>query len=222
MNKTDQQKNNKYINYWTESGKSAKEANQSIKIAKTITYKDKSGKIRSITTYHHPTLKEITLSKPHIKDYSLTKEQKEERFNNAPFSEYHNKLINLTYSKENKIAKQQAQIAAHNSKIDSIICKTRARKLATARIRRENCPNILIIRREDSKGLPYDFSCNPSRKSLEELRRDALEMLPIFSKSMKDFFSIEIWEASEYANKYNRGNYRYCLFRDKEQRLNAA
>ena len=47
-------------------------------------------------------------------------------------------------------------------------------------------------------------------------------MLPTFSKSMKDFFSIGIWEASGYANKYHGGNYRYCLFRDKAQQLNAA
>lgn len=43
MNKTDQQKNNTYIDYWTKTGKSSKEANQSIKIAKTVTYTDKSG-----------------------------------------------------------------------------------------------------------------------------------------------------------------------------------
>lgn len=47
MNKTDQQKNNTYIDYWTKTGKSSKEANQSIKIAKTVTYTDKSGTKRT-------------------------------------------------------------------------------------------------------------------------------------------------------------------------------
>ena len=66
MNKTDQQKNNTYIDYWTETGKSSKEANQSIKIAKTVTYTDKSGTKRTRTTFQHPILKDITFSKPHI------------------------------------------------------------------------------------------------------------------------------------------------------------
>ena len=46
MNKTDQQKNNKYINYWTENGKSSKEINRAMKIAITTTYKDSKGKNR--------------------------------------------------------------------------------------------------------------------------------------------------------------------------------
>ena len=60
MNKTDQQKNNTYIDYWTKTGKSSKEANQSIKIAKTVTYTDKSGTKRTRTTFQHPILKDIT------------------------------------------------------------------------------------------------------------------------------------------------------------------
>lgn len=61
MNKTDQQKNNTYIDYWTKTGKSSKEANQSIKIAKTVTYTDKSGTKRTRTTFQHPILRILRL-----------------------------------------------------------------------------------------------------------------------------------------------------------------
>ena len=110
MNKTDQQKNNIYIDYWTKTGKSSKEANQSIKIAKTVTYTDKSGTKRTRTTFQHPILKDITFSKPHIRNSGLTEEEKKERFDKAPFSDYHDKLINSTYSRENRIAKQLSLI----------------------------------------------------------------------------------------------------------------
>ena len=83
MNKTDQQKNNTYIDYWTKTGKSSKEANQSIKIAKTVTYTDKSGTKRTRTTFQHPILKDITFSKPHIRNGSLTEKEKKERFDKA-------------------------------------------------------------------------------------------------------------------------------------------
>lgn len=47
MNKTDQQKNNTYIDYWTKPVSLLKKLNQSIKIAKTVTYTDKSGTKRT-------------------------------------------------------------------------------------------------------------------------------------------------------------------------------
>lgn len=76
MNKTDQQKNNTYIDYWTKTGKSSKEANQSIKIAKTVTYTDKSGTKRTRTTFQHPILKDITFSKPHIRNSVLLRKRR--------------------------------------------------------------------------------------------------------------------------------------------------
>ena len=78
MNKTDQQKNNKYINYWTENGKSSKEINRAMKIAITTTYKDSKGNLRTCTTYRHPKLSDLTFESLPAKSFALTKEQKEE------------------------------------------------------------------------------------------------------------------------------------------------
>lgn len=222
MNKTDQQKNNKYINYWTEAGKLSKEANQSIKITKTITYIDKNNVERTRTTFKHPTLKDITFSKPHIRNSGLTKEEKKERFDKAPFSEYHNKLVNLTYSKENRIAKQQMQIAIHNEKIQKIIFKRAAHKLAVTKYNQGDCPNLLVIKMYDSNNTPYDFSTTSSRLSLEELRKKAENMNSDFSKSIRNYAGIEVWEKTEYLKKYNGGNYRFKIFKDKEETKLAA
>lgn len=37
-----------------------------------------------------------------------------------------------------------------------------------------------------------------------------------FSKSIRNYAGIEIWEKSEYMKKYNGGNYRFCIFREKQ------
>ena len=206
MNKTDQQKNNTYIDYWTKTGKSSKEANQSIKIAKTVTYTDKSGTKRTRTTFQHPILKDITFSKPHIRN----------SFDKAPFSDYHDKLINSTYSRENRIAKQQMLKAIHDEKIQSIMFKKATYKLAVTKYNQGDCPNLLVVKLYDSNNLPYDFSSTPSRLSLEELRKKAEIMNLEFSKSIRNYAGIEIWEKSEYMKKYNGGNYRFCIFREKQ------
>ena len=74
MNKTDQQKNNKYINYWTKSGDEAKKYNQSTKLEIITTYMDKNGVERTRTTFRHPTLKDLTFKEPLIVDnYRRTK-----------------------------------------------------------------------------------------------------------------------------------------------------
>lgn len=211
MNKTDQQENNTYIDYWTKSGKSAKEEHQSIKIAKTVTFTDKKGVKRTRTTYSHPTLKDITFNKPHVKDFSLTKEQKKERFDNAPFSEQHNKLVLSLYSKENRIAKQQMLKSIHDKKINLLISKKKSRELAASKYYKRDCPYSIVVRRLDSNGVPYDFMVNPSRKSFKELKKDVDEMATTFNKSMKDFFSIEIWKKDDYAKRYNKEGLN-CLY----------
>lgn len=216
MNKTDQQKNNKYVDYWTKMGKQSKEANQSIKIVKTVTYIDKNGIKRTRTTSQHPTLKDITFSKPHIKNNGLTEEEKIERFIKAPFSDYHNKLINSTYGRENRIAKQQRLKAIHNEKIQNIMFRKATHKLAVTKYNQGDCPNLLVVKLYDSNNLPYDFSNIPSRLSLEELRKRAEAMNLEFSKSIRNYAGIEIWEKSEYIKKYNGGNYRFRIFREKQ------
>lgn len=228
MNKTDQQKNNKYINYWTKIGNEAKKINQSIKIEIPITYKDKNGIERTRTTHRHPKLEDLTFKNPPIVDKKITKEQrdqykklkserkeqKEKRLGELKFSFEHNKLISNMYGKSSNTLKQQANIAAHNNKIINIMSDLKTKKFARIMNRRAQMPNLLIINRSDSKSIPYAFSTTPSSKSLDELRKDALEMLPFLEKNMDGFFSIEIWEKEEYmkAMHHEQGNYRYCIY----------
>lgn len=228
MNKTDQQKNNTYIDYWTKSGDEAKKINQSIKLKIVTTYKDKNGIERTRTTFRHPKLQDITFEKPLAIDKRITdeqlshhkeleaerKEKKAKRLDDLKFSFGHYKLLGNMYGKSNNIAKQQAQIAAHESKIANILADMKAKKVAHNTRRDAERPNLLIIKRIDSKGLPYAFSTTPSSKTLEELRKDANEMLPFLEKSMEGFFSIEIWEKEEYLKviRHELGNCRYCIY----------
>lgn len=224
MNKTDQQKNNKYINYWTENGKSSKEINRAMKIAITTTYKDSKGNLRTRTTYRHPKLSDLTFESLPAKSFALTKEQKEERFNNAKYSDKHDKLVSNLYGKINNIFKKQAEKAAHEDKINNIMFNKKVHTLVSKQRIKGEYPNLLIIQRKNSKGLPYDFSINPSRKTLEELRKDGEELNNTFSKTMRDYCGIEIWEKSRYELKGTGvpTNYRYCIFKNKEITKSAA
>lgn len=234
MNKTDQQKNNKYINYWTKVGLSAKKEHQDTKIEITYTYTDSKGILRSRTTKRHPILKEISFeTKPVIKSdidketyrklYLENKKQKEEKLANIPFSNYHNKLLNNSYSKPKNVIKQQFIKAAHNAEIDKIIFNKRQQKLFCKTKSKEDCPNLVIVNMLDSNKLPYCFSITPSRLSLYELFNIAKSINTMQSKCV-NYFSTEIWEKSEYTRymKIGKGNYRYCVYREKEQTKNAA
>lgn len=214
MNKTDQQKNNKYINYWTKSGNLSKEANKSIKLEIVTKYTDKNGVERTRTTYRHPNLKDLTFETGPTVKKGLTKEQKIERFEKANFSDYHNKLVAHAYGTPKNIAKQQARIAAHESKITNILAEMQARKFAKTQERNMNKNNLLIIYRTNSEGTPYAFSITPSAKSLDALYKDAKEMLPFLEKNMNNFFSIQIWERAEYLKymAHETANYRYCIY----------
>lgn len=217
MNKTDQQNNNTYINYWKESGTSSRNTNNEMKISVTSKYIDKNGNERTRTTFRHPKLSDLTFSKGKAISKGLTPEEKKTRLDEAPYSEEHKQLIAGLYSKENRILKQQAFIGAHNEKIQNLMFKRSMHKLHTKQYNNRDCPNLLIIKRLDSKGLPYDFSINPSRKSLDELWKEAKAMSSTLTKTMRDFFSIEIWEKSEYISKVQGklANYRYCTYKDK-------
>lgn len=223
MNKTDQQKNNTYINYWTENGKASKEINHSMKIKITTEYKDGKGILRTRTTYRHPKLSDLTFENLPSKSKALTKEEKKKRFEDIPYSDKHNSLINKLYSKPNSIFKKQAEKAAHENKINNIMFKKKIHTLVNKQNYQSDCPNILIVQRKDSKGLPYDFSINASRKSLDELRKDGEALNKTLSKTMRDYFGIEIWERSNYLLKGTGvpTNYRYCIFKDKEYKKAA-
>lgn len=228
MNKTDQQKNNIYINYWTEMGLSAKKDNQSAKIEKTYIYTDSKGIQRSRTTKKHPSLKDVSFenkspviltigdSKEEYRKFIIKeKEQKNERLNKLSFSSYHNKLVNNSYGKINNTIKQQSLIAAHNAKIEKLIFEKKQRQLFCKNQSKKDCPNLVIINMLDSKGLPYCFSSTPSRLSLDELFKIAKSTNVQMSKYPK-YFSTEIWEKSEYIRRMSTGigTYRYNIYRE--------
>ena len=75
--------------------------------------------------------------------------------------------------------------------------------------------NILIVKTENNWKI-NDFMCIPSSHDLDTLRRIGIDMANKLSISMKNFFSIEIWEKSEYIKKMtgdNTANYRYHIGR---------
>lgn len=92
-----------------------------MKITITTTYKDSKGNLRTRTTYRHPRLNDLTFESLPAKSFALTKEQKEERFNNAKYSDKHDKLVSNLYGKINNIFKKQAEKAAHEDKINNIM-----------------------------------------------------------------------------------------------------
>lgn len=224
MNKTNQKANNKYINYWNESGISSKEANKAMKVATVHSYVDNEGKEHKRVSYHLPTIKNVKITIPVVKATTVEKKSKSERFDPLPYSKEHSQLIATSYGRENRVFKQQATIAAHNKKIEDIIFNLTIKKQEKKKTNKESCPNLLIIKRLDSNNLPYDFSINPSRNSLDDLWKQAKEMNVSFSGKMSGYFGIEIWEKSEYTNKVNGGiaNYRYCVYALKDDIKLAA
>lgn len=224
MNKTNQKANNKYINYWNESGISSKEANKAIKIATVHSYVDNEGKEHKRVSYYSPTIKNTNIVIPVVKTTTAEKKSKSERFDPLPYSKEHSRLIATAYGRENRVFKQQAAIAVHDKKIEDTIFNLSVQKQEKKKANKESCPNLLIIKRLDSNNLPYDFSINPSRNSLDDLWKQAKEMNASFSGKMTGYFGIEIWEKSEYIKKNNGGlaNYRYCVYALKDDIKLAA
>lgn len=236
MNKTDQQNNNTYINYWTEMGLSAKKEHQNTKIKVVHSFTDSKGILRSMTTERHPTLKDLSFKKDipvklaigefkeeYQKFIAKEKEHKKERIDKLPFSSYHHKLVNDSYGKTSNALKQQTLLAAHNAKIEKLIFEKKQRELFCKTRNKKDCPNLVIVNMLDSKGLPYCFSTTPSRLSLDELFNIAKSMNLYMSK-YPNYFSTEIWEKSEYIRKKDTGigNYRYNIYREKSVLSNAA
>lgn len=171
MNKSKQKENNNYINYWTKKGLEAKETNAKQKITTELN-----------KFLHHPKLNELTFETKTAK--LKPKLSKEERYEKLPFSDKHNLLINSTYSKENRLVKQQAAAAAHEAKIKRLIESMKEQK---------GNENFLVIYRNDSKGLPYAFSTNPSNKSLDQLFKIGEGLRNDLEQKMSDFASIKIF-----------------------------
>lgn len=221
MNKTDQQKNNKYIDYWKKSGIESKKVNQSNKIEVTTTFRGKDGLMYERVTFRHPTLKDIKLAIPEkVKPSTKSKEQykieKQEKLNNRSYSEKHNELVASLYMKKD-VFKQQALIAAHESKIANILSLKNFYKMRKLRDTKGNKPHVVIVKRTGSDWKPYDFSTITSFKPLEELWKEVREMADKLSVSMRNFAGIEIWERDEYLQKDKNpsASYRYHAYPDK-------
>lgn len=200
------------ILYWTKAGLDAKKAL-------------KSQKIKVGNKFRHPKLNELSLQQVILpKERSLEewkalfKQQREEakkRKEERSFSELHNKLINKAYGKLIDSLHKSALEAAHEERIRRIIL----RRGITAHLRAFDKdtikPNILIVKTENNWKI-NDFMCIPSSHDLDTLRRIGTDMANKLSTSMKNFFSIEIWEKSEYIKKMagdNSANYRYHIGR---------
>ena len=89
---------------------------EDMKIKLVNVYKDKT-----ITTFRHPKLKELSFTKkdPVVKEHPTEEITKEIRLDKIPFAEIHNKLVNNLYTVPNRL-KQAALEASHNA----IIIKT--------------------------------------------------------------------------------------------------
>lgn len=189
MNKTDQQKNGKYIDYWKPAGIDAIAANDHMKVKKVI---------GNYTMEVCPTIYNTKIEVPQPK-MLIPKKSKAERFKDLPFSSKHNVLVAGLYSSRN-VLKQQAQKAAHEKKITDLIYKLRVYKLEREKRYKTNKPNLLVVQRENNKGLPYDFHLIPSFKKTPELVNVAKEMNKKLSKSMQDYFGLTIWKTDDYIN----------------------
>lgn len=181
MNKSKQKENNNYIDYWTKRGLEAKETNAKQKITTELN-----------KFLHHPKLSELTFKTKTAK--LKPKLSKEERYEKLPFSDKHNLLINSTYSKENRLVKQQAAEAAHETKIKKLIESMKEQKrIRMMYSKRKGNENFLVIYRNDHKGLPYAFSTNPSNKTLDQLFKIGEGLRNDLEQKMSDFASIKIF-----------------------------
>ena len=200
------------IMYWTKAGLDAKKAL-------------KSQKIKVGNKFRHPKLNELSLQQVVLsKERSLEewkalfKQQREEakmRKEERPFSKLHNKLINRAYGKLTNSLRKSALEAAHEERIRRIILRRGITAHLRAFDRDTIKPNILIVKTENNWKI-NDFMCIPSSHDLDTLRRIGTDMANKLSTSMKNFFSIEIWEKSEYIKKMagdNSANYRYHIGR---------
>lgn len=185
--------------YWTKAGLDAKKALQAQKILVVS---------NGIRHYRHPKLNEISFEKKEINYQEKTREERRQehllkrkerkgKLENIPFSSLHNKLVNKVYSTRTDSFKKAALEAAHENKIQEIIRKTAIYHTLKTFERNAIKPNLLIVKTE------YNWKINtfmtiPSSLSLDTLYKVGRDMCNKLKISMKNFFSIEIWEKEEY------------------------
>lgn len=205
-----------YINYWTELGIASKKALYEQKI-----------QVKNSSHRRHPKLSELTFESKSLTLQNLSKEEwkkrfkeerekKKEKLENLPFSSYHQSLVNNLYGKADNSLKKNALIAAHEERIRSLIIKRSIQRSLKAIGVNKNKPNLLIINTE------YDwkistFMAIPSSHDLDTLFKIGKDMADKLSKSMKNFFSVEIWTNEAYMDKLAGGisGYRYRIGKSK-------
>lgn len=200
------------INYWTEMGLATKKELQSQKI-----YDAKKHHRR------HPKLSDLTFEKvepPQERSKeewkALLKQMREEakkRKEERPYSENHKKWISNLYGKQVDALKKSAIEAAHERAIEQILIKKSIQASMKAFTKDSQKPNILIVNRENNWNIS-PFMTIPSSHTLDTLIKIAKEMAKKLTVSMKDFFTIEVWDRQEYMKKIagdKMTNYRFSI-----------
>ena len=200
------------INYWTEIGLAAKKELQSQKI-----YDAKKHHRR------HPRLSDLTFEKaepPQEKSkeewkalFKQMREEAKKRKEERPYSENHKKWISNLYGKQIDALKKSAIEAAHERVIEQILIKKSVRESMKAFTKDSQKPNILIVNRENNWNIS-PFMTIHSSHTLDTLIKIAKEMAKKLTVSMKDFFTIEVWDRQEYMKKLagdKMTNYRFSI-----------
>lgn len=200
------------INYWTERGLAAKKELQSQKI-----YDAKKHHRR------HPRLSDLTFEEaepPQEKSkeewkalFKQMREEAKKRREERPYSENHKKWISNLYGKQVDALKKSAIEAAHERAIEQILIKRSIQASMKAFTNDSQKPNILIVNRENNWNIS-PFMTIPSSHTLDTLIKIAKEMAKKLTVSMKDFFTIEVWDRQEYMKKLAGGemtNYRFSI-----------
>lgn len=200
------------INYWTEMGLAAKKELQSQKI-----YDAKKHHRR------HPKLSDLTFEKvepPQERSkeewkalFKQMREEAKKRKEERPYSENHKKWISNLYGKRVDTLKKSAIEAAHERAIEQILIKRSIQATMKAFTRDSQKPNLLIVNREVNWKIS-PFMTIPSSHTLDTLIKIAKEMAKKLTVSMKDFFTIEVWDRQEYMKKLagdKMTNYRFNI-----------
>jgi len=209
MNISNQKKIGTFVNYWTEAGERSRKANNDIKIVKIVTYTNRKGIAKELVKTKYPTMYDVSISTKKHSIEKLPSKSKEERLKEIPFSKFHNKLVNSLFGKEDRIRNQQYSKLVHDAKIDKMILEKQIRDSEKRQGQLRNKPNLLVIRRLDSKHKPYNFSVNSSGKKLEELKEDADLLISSMKGKIDYLHSAEVWQREEYLRRFTDGKAFY-------------
>lgn len=161
---------------------------------KVYTFKWSNKAIAIRDRLHHPNIQpKSNLPKP-----ILPKLSKEDRLNNLPYSDYHNKLVSQLYSnnKEDCILRQQAEKAAHELKIKRLALKQKERRAARKQqilSLKEQCKphytfNVVVKTKTNPefKRLKTTFQYETIKKELEQLNLK-------WSRTLEGYVSVALY-----------------------------